>query len=215
MYCKKCGAQITNDSVYCSKCGQKQDAQIEQIQPIQKEKEKFQYPPEFQGEPYKIKTKKEEKGRLWWLCLIIVVSSIITLVIIPAIWGIANNKNNKLENKKEIIKIIEKTEYTRKTEVFDFDIDAIWNLNNNQVILLIDPQSDIRNLTIQINFYDVSGEIILQKEQNIKYLKKDNQFISVVNFNEINNKKGTIKNIEYILLSGTTIDTAQYIEKEE
>ena len=143
--------------------------------------------------------------------IIILLIIILALTLIKTISSI----NDKVNAKKEINRIIEESEHRRETETFDFDIDSIWNLNNNQLILLIDPQSDIYNLKIQINFYDEHGEIILQKEQNIKYLKKDNQYISVVNFNEIHNKKANIKNVEYTLMEGTTVNKAYYIEKIE
>lgn len=184
MFCKKCGTEIADDSIYCSKCGQKQDTLIEQNkdtakETTQKETKEFQYPPEFQGEPYKVKTKKEEKGCLWWLCLIIVVPCIITLVIIPIIWGITHNEKN---DDKPSINTPQIT--SRDANSNDIEIDTEMNWLSGKMDLLITPNTNINNLIVKIEYYDENDKLLFYVKESVGNVKKGTQITKKIGLSE-------------------------------
>ena len=185
MYCKKCGTEIADNSVYCSKCGQKQnDSQ------------------EFQKKPYEIKTKTDKKSPLWWLCLIIVVPSIISLIIIPIIWNITQEMQEQ-QKKNEKPSTITPEIYAREIEPYDLDIQLAPDWENLYIAAIFTPKNYINYAKVRFTFFDENRNVLYKIDEIIVAQKEDIQFIRIIHFNEIENKKAAIDYVQYKILEGT------------
>ena len=174
MYCKKCGHEIDNDSVFCNKCGAKQKAE-ESEDNLDKEEIEEEYNEDnvinyYNPDKKKSTDKKENSG-----CLRVVIGLIIILLIIIIAW-IANapesdNSNNENNNYNDN-KYNEPQWFTRDATNNDITVTYETNYTALAVDIYIMPKCDIDNLEIEITYYDKNGAALTSQVKHIGNVKE-------------------------------------------
>ena len=174
MFCKKCGAQIDNDSEFCKSCGAKQNNE-----PIKKFCPKCGVPITNQikcdncnhilnnKRKTNLKTKKQKRKEniIVAIILIIAFGAMITPALIEE--HIKNtNKENESSSQSQ-----SESESQEKENVFpqilkrdattnDIECTESLDISNLSIVVYITPKCDIEDLEIKIKFYDKNNELL-------------------------------------------------------
>lgn len=172
MYCKKCGAEIADDSIYCSQCGIRVTDEI---------------PSETNNEPKEKKpaVTTTEKGGCSDGCLITSLVFFLTLIALVVAFGIGifhytsdgNDGSNSSGGIAQIIK--------RDARNSDIEISNSLDIPSLSISLTIHPNCDIDNLEITLNYYDKNGTFLktqVEKIGNVKEGKEETINISITDF---------------------------------
>ncbi len=217
MFCKKCGAQIADDSEFCSKCGVQQEITPEEH--IQKYCANCGHPVtneiicpkcnkivETTIFPEYIKTTKA-------LNLAKKISTIIIAIILCALLIVAGifitemiNKNNRKNNGSSSNDGSSQI-FTRDATINDINYTESINLNELSIIYYITPKSNINDLEITLKFYDKEGEILksvvktlgdVEKGEECKFTLTITEFPNILKFESstIEVSNGTISKLK-------------------
>lgn len=126
-YCRKCGNQLEDDALFCSKCGEK----ITEEQP---------------GEAKK-KTDKTGCG-----CLAVLFIAIVAFLMFALTFNTADNGGGDSGLLNKMI--------SRDATNKDVIVTREMNLSALGVDLVITPNTDIKNLRLEMTFYDTEGKVL-------------------------------------------------------
>ena len=126
-YCRKCGNQLEDDALFCSKCGEK----ITEEQP---------------GEAKK-KTDKTGCG-----CLAVFFIAIVAFLMFALTFNTADNGGGDSGLLNKMI--------SRDATNKDVIVTREMNLSALGVDLVITPNTDIKNLILEMTFYDTEGKVL-------------------------------------------------------
>lgn len=151
MYCKKCGAQIDDDSIFCSKCG----AHIAE-----------EYPTVTQNTETE-NTADEDSNSGCAGCLIafiifIIVISMISATLLFLFSQNSSNSNSENGSSGGIAQIIKRDATNNDIEISDsLDIPSL------SISLTIHANCDINNLEITLKHYDSNGNLLKTQVEQI------------------------------------------------
>lgn len=192
MYCKQCGTEIADDSIYCSKCGQKQSQKIENQDTIS-----------IQGELEK------QEGCLKHILIIFAI--LITIILVFS--GIAmiaqnmktNNKTSQNTNDNTANNYIEKDpQYlSREAKNSDIIIEKEIKITSLSCDLIISPQTNISNLKIKIVFYGKNDQIIFETTKNIGNVKEGIQVSKNIDLSQLGFNFFEIDHFSCSVIEGT------------
>ena len=144
MYCKQCGTQIDDNSIYCNKCGESQKAV------------KFD--------------KDSKKGCL--TVFIIFMIMIIGLLFFTETVSLKNCNGNSTNTNKNNSNYDTPQLFTRDARNSDITISSETNISALAVDIIILPNIDIEDLEIKIVHYDKNGNVLLTQYKQIGNVKE-------------------------------------------
>ena len=235
MYCKKCGKQIDDDSLFCTYCGkslagdQRDDLSLETCE------SNVSATPENE-----LPNKPEKFSLLWLLFLISVFAIILVLIIDPTIWKQTdkdyrdNSINNKILSKENCISEIKRLLQVDELYYFDCDfsnlpdieiVDSSYNISvwgkyiekDDGQIIDLSQQAEVKivaNYKIVSNGKCMGFSIVSNvMTTGAKHYKNDvfqyeteNEIYTKETFSSFSELKGDNGN-GTIYLNGTTIDS--------
>ena len=153
MFCKHCGTKIDDDSVFCNKCGMKQNSEKNQKEQNKKTKD---------GDNTKY-------GCLLTYAIIVVILAItfLSVVLLPEACDNKRNDKNFTENESNEPQI-----FTRNARNNDVTITAETNYSNLGVDIIILPKVDIEDLKIKLVHLDKNGKELLTQYKTIGNVKE-------------------------------------------
>ena len=168
MFCKKCGAQITQDSNFCNSCGTKQDETTEIVYVTQTYCANCGYPVTDEIRCPKCKeiveaTTKPPVRRFSILNFISWIIAIISIIIFIAIVATVIASINKFDEKNNPSASSSKNQeglLSRKATITDIEHSESLNISDLSTIVYITPKCDIDDLEIEINFYDENNKLL-------------------------------------------------------
>lgn len=182
MFCKHCGTQIDDDSIYCNKCGEKQkNNEIE---------EKI-----INAQENEVKNKNNKNGGKFIIGIIICF--LITLAIITIIDINKNPEDYIKDSKYEDSNDDTPQLFTRDARINDVTITTETNYNNLGIDIIILPNVDIEGLEIKLIHYDKNGKELLTQYKTIGNVKEGLQVktqvqlldFSITDMFKVNNTK--------------------------
>ena len=181
MYCKKCGHELTDDAIFCSQCGTRTDTNSAQIN----------------NDEQKTPIQENQSGSgcsktaitFAILMLVIVISLIVTF------FPNTNSKNSSSHNNKntggsttsdttDTTQNYVPSLFTRKANWNDMVIDFEWNWSSLSTDMIITPNTDIDDLSIQLSFYDKNENLLCTTSKYIGNVKEGVQITKKISLSE-------------------------------
>ena len=174
MYCKKCGKQIDDDSLFCTYCGK--SSSCDQHDDLVEETCKLNN----QDTPAIELPDDPEKISLWWLLLLVPIFAIMFILILnPKIWQHKNDDysdrviNNKILSKEACIDEIKQLLQVDEIYYFDCDFSEI-------------PEIDIIDSSYNISVW---GKFVEKDDRQVIDLSQPAQVEFVANYKISSNGK--------------------------
>lgn len=155
MYCKKCRAQIDEDSVYCSQCGTDQTKNA---------------PPSIPEDVSRKANIEKETKESSIGCLPCLLFCILSIAIILGCIYFSNQKEDSTKENSVGSAISDITH--RAVRQGDLEIREELDLSNLAANIVIHPNCDIQDLEITLEFYDNKGNIVKKKVEKIGNTKE-------------------------------------------
>lgn len=194
MYCRFCGKEIKDDSVFCSYCGkqvenEKIDASIlkndknESIEQAQENGEETVTDSSTKSSSGHLETSsatKEGESSLWALWLLIPLFMMFALILSVVL--IVNNADSSDTNNSQIT--IDSKKLTRN----DYEYTTSQDINSYSVTII--PKVDIKNCDVEIKLYDSDGDLIYSDTMTKTNLKEGKGYTYTFDFGFVNSLFG-------------------------
>lgn len=214
MFCKKCGAQIDNDSEFCKSCGAKQNNESQERISTQKYCSYCGTPitneiicPKcdnvVEAVNYKVEPpiKRKIRKTITTVFTIIMITAILSTVAIICKSLIGNNPGSSEteSNQPEIFK--------RNANINDLEISDTLNVKEISYVMYITPKTDIDDLQIKIKFYDKSDNLLNTITKTLGDVEKGKEYkctititdfpnILKLDYSTIEVSKGTVSKLQ-------------------
>lgn len=162
MYCKFCGKQIDDDSVFCVHCGKN----LTENNKENSEKQNYESNELSQS----ITTEDEESSSRWWVWLALPIF----LLILIAIIGAASSNGPGL--------------IQRDLKTSDYTYTTSHDLTSYRITVI--PNRDIDNCDIQLTLYSSKGEKLFSDTISKSNLKEGNSYTYLFDFGFVNSLSG-------------------------
>lgn len=147
MYCKHCGKEIDDESVFCNKCGEKQDNLNSK------------------------NTKEDNESKKGCLTVLVIFTILIVGILFLTETITLKNCNNN-NSKDSTYEDNTPQLFTRNARNNDITITTETNYNNLGIDIIILPKVDIEDLEIKLVHYDKNGNELLTQYKTIGNVKE-------------------------------------------
>lgn len=180
MYCKHCGTQIDDDSIYCNKCGKQQNKEEQNEKSSNKNDSKF-------------------------LIVISIILVILTIFIVLYFTNIKDNGKTTTDTSTETNDTSKDTsDYIRQAGINDLYITKRENYPTS-IYYIITAKRDIYDLEIDLEEYAKDGTLTRTVHFNISNLKQNETYTMKLDISNYTNNEINNIDIVYVrVVNGTT-----------
>jgi hypothetical protein len=176
-YCEKCGAEISENAIFCSHCGQKIV-----LNPSQKLDDGRNLPTE----------ENQSHSGCGGVILAILIFAIAMIIFIAAVFVRNNPNKSSSDDKKPNNSNTTDNDYhytpsltTRTARTSDFIVDLDIDFSSLSVEITITPNEDIDDLALDIEFYDENDNLLYFTKKNIGNVKEGIQVTKKISLSEL------------------------------